>query len=1127
MALTKTWQRVLLTVPLLFLMAAGSGATLLMEENFNYAVGQLTDNGGGANVSGGNWIDFSGTGNYIPVTAGSLSYTDYPSSGTGNKISIVSVTTSAEDVYRQFSEQSAGSNVYVSFLVNLANTNGLAADTSANGDYFVSLQPSTSTSYMVRITVKRSATSGMYLLGLRASGITGSANAVWYSSNLSPGTTYLAVFRYSLVAGDLNDTCRMWINPSLAGAEPVPDLTHVATLGTDPADIGRIAIRQAYSSGPPAIATPNADIDGIRIGTSWNDITGLNPQVSSVFPPTNAANIRPGADITVQFNRLMNASTIDTTSFRVTGQRQAIYLPDSIRPISNGSTFTYYIADSLLTRDTVTVTLKASITDTNGIPLSADYTWPFYTLVPEIIKPSIASTVPAHGSGNIKASSPIIINFSEQIDTLTVDTVAIRVLGRRVSRYQSDSVRFMNDGATVAFYPKDSLSYRDTVTVMVRAPLADYSSNLIADTSFYFSTKLNPSVPISEIQYPGGNSPLLNNIVTIEGIVTSPLLDKMSTDITFCVQDDTTAWSGIWVWDPGKAVNRGDRVRLTGTVSELYNRTTITSVNSYTVLATGQPLPPPISVTTSTVGTAGTAEAYEGVLVKVSNLVVTAIPNSYGEWTASDGSGNCKFDDASGYSYVAALGDSLRSVTGVLDYTFSEFKIQPRDGEDIIDNFAPYIKKLIATDTVLFVITNKPLNSATISDSTVNIVGNIGGARQFTMINDTALCLLRLRPTLALALSETLRLTMKGTIQDAYGATLDGNANRVSQGSPTDDYMISVVINTRALSVAEVQRPGVDGFNSAYEGQMVVVSGTLTGPDYVFTSSTSSTASWYLQDATGGANIYGGKKGNYRTLGRNYIIRGRVTEYNGVTEIAADSMIVKLGTVNSLIASRTLIYNQLLGESIEGQLASVEGTIGSIPAYAGGGYNMEMRNGNAPIAVRIAEISGFDLSPMTYGAKIRATGIVSQYDKTAPYNSGYQLVPRFAQEYFYNGVLYPPDIEILTDSIAPSASGQIVSVKPNPFSPEWGEVAEIEINAPTTDHITLRIYDLKGRLVTTIFNNVPGGHKTLLDGSVWNGTDNSNRRANIGIYIAHLRSVTAQGGISDKTKIIVLGTPLK
>ena len=41
-------------------------ATVLIEE-FEYTTGQLTDLNGGANVSGGNWIDFSGSGNPIMV----------------------------------------------------------------------------------------------------------------------------------------------------------------------------------------------------------------------------------------------------------------------------------------------------------------------------------------------------------------------------------------------------------------------------------------------------------------------------------------------------------------------------------------------------------------------------------------------------------------------------------------------------------------------------------------------------------------------------------------------------------------------------------------------------------------------------------------------------------------------------------------------------------------------------------------------------------------------------------------------------------------------------------------------------------------------------------------------------
>jgi flagellar hook assembly protein FlgD len=118
---------------------------------------------------------------------------------------------------------------------------------------------------------------------------------------------------------------------------------------------------------------------------------------------------------------------------------------------------------------------------------------------------------------------------------------------------------------------------------------------------------------------------------------------------------------------------------------------------------------------------------------------------------------------------------------------------------------------------------------------------------------------------------------------------------------------------------------------------------------------------------------------------------------------------------------------------------------------------------------------------------------------------------------------YPADIEVIADLTPAADSPTIVGVSPNPFSPDRGEVAWMELNAPATDRLTLRIYDLKGRLVRTCLNNAPGGHQNF----PWDGKDNMGRRANIGIYIAHLRCVSPQGGNVDRTKLVVLGTPLE
>lgn len=99
------------------------GQILLLEENFDYNAGELLTNN--------NWTAYSGEdANSISVTSGSLSYTDYTSSGIGNSASVIGSSSSSEDDKITFTYQSLGS-VYASFLVNFSS-----ATTAADGDYF-------------------------------------------------------------------------------------------------------------------------------------------------------------------------------------------------------------------------------------------------------------------------------------------------------------------------------------------------------------------------------------------------------------------------------------------------------------------------------------------------------------------------------------------------------------------------------------------------------------------------------------------------------------------------------------------------------------------------------------------------------------------------------------------------------------------------------------------------------------------------------------------------------------------------------------------------------------------------------------------------------------------------------
>lgn len=294
----KTQKR-LLGYLLFFLMFLGWQATanaqLLFEENFDYTPGQLDANGGGANVSGGNWVYYSGTTNFIMVTSGSLSYTGYASSGIGNKVDLT--YGSAEDVYRQFTTQSGDYTLYTSALINVTQTTGLLANASTTGDYTISFLPSTSTTILVgRISLRAGSVANTFNIGLRAT--SSNTAAVWMSTDFPVGTPILVVMSYQSIAGNANDVASLWVNPALGGSAPTADLTQTSTLSSEPSDLARISLRQGTNSFP-------GQIDGMRVGLSWAAVavsSSLTP--TATFVPTNAAtNVAINSNITITFDQ--------------------------------------------------------------------------------------------------------------------------------------------------------------------------------------------------------------------------------------------------------------------------------------------------------------------------------------------------------------------------------------------------------------------------------------------------------------------------------------------------------------------------------------------------------------------------------------------------------------------------------------------------------------------------------------------------------------------------------------------------------------------------------------------------------------------------------------------------------
>ena len=143
-------------------------------------------------------------------------------------------------------------------------------------------------------------------------------------------------------------------------------------------------------------------------------------------------------------------------------------------------------------------------------------------------------------------------------------------------------------------------------------------------------------------------------------------------------------WSGVYVYDPDGVAPEdlvpGDRVTVQGVVQEYYGVTEL-AAEAVGRTARGAAPPEPVLLSPAEIATGGAlAEAYEGVLVQVADVEVTHPSLGYGEFQVD---GVLRVDDLL-YLHGAVMGETFDTVTGLLHYTYGDFKLEPRSCEDFL-----------------------------------------------------------------------------------------------------------------------------------------------------------------------------------------------------------------------------------------------------------------------------------------------------------------------------------------------------------------------------------------------------------------------------------------------------------
>jgi len=351
-------------------------------------------------------------------------------------------------------------------------------------------------------------------------------------------------------------------------------------------------------------------------------------------------------------------------------------------------------------------------------------------LAPVETAPSVLSTSPSDGAMNIALDSNISITFDEAV-TVTGDWFEITCdsSGIHTADVTDNDPEFILD-------PDIDFDSLETCTVTVYADAVtdddvddETYDQMEVDYTFSFTTLEACGAaytPIYDIQGNAWSTPLSGTEVSTEGIVVGDF--QVGGKDGFFIQDalgdsDTNTSDGIFVYAPSAVdVDMGDHVRVNGTATEFYDLTQIGSVNQILVCQEDAGLPEPTELTLP-VGSTFDFERHEGMYVTMpQDLVISEYFNfdRFGEIvltserfmqytaindpdpvgndaylddyllnsiTLDDGRTNQNPDPArhpNGDPFTLDNrfrgGDLVTDVTGVIDYSFDLYRLQPTQG---------------------------------------------------------------------------------------------------------------------------------------------------------------------------------------------------------------------------------------------------------------------------------------------------------------------------------------------------------------------------------------------------------------------------------------------------------------
>ena len=304
---------------------------------------------------------------------------------------------------------------------------------------------------------------------------------------------------YNTVAGSVGVTVNK-ATPSVSAWPTASAITYGQTLALSTLSGGAASVSGTFAWTTPTI-TPSAGTPGESVTftptdtTDYNAVTGAvsvtvnaaAPTVTAVTPTTGSTGVAVTFAVTATFDQAMNASSINSSTFTLTGGGGSVQ--GAVGYNSQVATFTP--TANLAYNTTYTATINTGVTSSAGTALAAPYTWSFTTAAPPV--PTVLSTVPISGATGVNISNALTATFSQPMNSSTITASTFTLTGPGNTAV-AGTVIYNSGTSTATFTPTSALAYTTPYTATITTGAQSSAGAALASNYVWtFTTGANPN----------------------------------------------------------------------------------------------------------------------------------------------------------------------------------------------------------------------------------------------------------------------------------------------------------------------------------------------------------------------------------------------------------------------------------------------------------------------------------------------------------------------------------------------------------------------------------------------------------------------------------------------------------